>query len=86
MLNPKALLFASAVFPAVAWSNLQAYTVHMGLFLCLIAPIALFWVFIGSVLVANKISWLNQKNLQRTASLVLVSFSVLLNYSAFMSI
>ena len=74
MLNPKALLFASAVFPAVAWSNLQAYTVHMGLFLCLIAPIALFWVFIGSVLVANKIPWLNQKNLQRTASLVLSAF------------
>lgn len=85
MLNPKALLFASAVFPIAAWSSLQSYTVHMGLFLCLITPIALFWIFIGSVLVANRISWLNQKNLQRTASLVLVSFSIPLSYSAVMS-
>ncbi|OTG80765.1 multidrug transporter MatE [Acinetobacter sp. ANC 4558] len=86
LLNPKALLFASAVFPVSSWSVWQAYAVHMGLFLCLIVPIALFWIFIGSVLVNNNIQWFNQKNLQRTASLVLVSFSVPLSYSAFLSI
>lgn len=86
LLNPKALLFASAVFPAATWTSLQAYTVHMGIFLCLISPIALFWIFIGSMLVTNRISWLNQKNLQRTASLVLVSFSIPLSYSALLSI
>lgn len=85
LLNPKALLFASAIFPAAAWSELSVYAVHMALFLSLITPIALFWVFIGSVLVSNKISWLNQKNLQRTASVVLMGFSIPLSYSAIMS-
>jgi threonine/homoserine/homoserine lactone efflux protein len=85
LLNPKALLFASAIFPAAAWSELPVYAVHMALFLSLITPIALFWVFIGSVLVSNKISWLNQKNLQRTASVVLMGFSIPLSYSAVMS-
>ncbi|WP_130804635.1 LysE family translocator [Acinetobacter ihumii] len=82
LLNPKALLFASAIFPAYAWMEIKTYLLHMTIFLCLILPIAMFWIFIGSVLAANKVSWLNACNLQRTASLVLVSFSIPLSYSA----
>ena len=76
LLNPKALLFASAIFPAFVWHNLSAYISHMLVFLMLIIPIAFFWTFIGSVLCSNKVTWLNQRNMQRTASLVLVSFTV----------
>ncbi|MCY1161916.1 homoserine/Threonine efflux protein [compost metagenome] len=86
LLNPKALLFASAVFPISTWSNASHYFAHMGIFLALITPIALFWVLIGSILVSNRISWLNQKNLKRTASCVLISFSIPLSYSAILSL
>lgn len=85
LLNPKALLFASAIFPASSWESVHNYILHMGTFLALITPIAAFWIFIGSVLVSNRISWLNQKNLKRTASLVLVTFSIPLSYSAISS-
>jgi hypothetical protein len=57
----------------------------MSLFLVLIVPIAFFWTFIGSILASNKIRWLNQSNLQKTASLVLMSFSIPLSYSAILS-
>ena len=80
LLNPKALLFASAIFPG------NNYLAHIGMFLILIVPIALFWTFIGSVLASNKVRWLNQSNLQKTASLVLVSFSIPLVYSAVLSL
>lgn len=86
LLNPKALLFASAIFPSSAWLTLNNYLVHIGMFLILIVPIALFWTFIGSILASNKVRWLNQSNLQKTASLVLVSFSIPLGYSALLSL
>ena len=85
LLNPKALLFASAIFPTIAWTKLDYYLSHMSLFLVLIVPIAFFWTFIGSILASNKIRWLNQSNLQKTASLVLMSFSIPLSYSAILS-
>ena len=85
LLNPKALLFASAILPTIAWTKLDYYLSHMSLFLVLIVPIAFFWTFIGSILATNKIRWLNQSNLQKTASLVLMSFSIPLSYSAILS-
>lgn len=86
LLNPKALLFASAIFPTYVWVNASAYVSHMLVFLLLILPIAFFWTFIGSVLCSNKVSWLSQSKMQRTASLVLVSFTVPLSYSAILSL
>ena len=32
LLNPKALLFASAIFPTIAWTKLDYYLSHMSLF------------------------------------------------------
>lgn len=86
LLNPKALMFASAVFPERSWHMLSEYILHMGVFLLLITPIAFLWIAFGHVLVSNRISWLNQYTLQRFASLVLVSFSVPLTISAFSSL
>ncbi|MBJ9723055.1 LysE family transporter [Acinetobacter calcoaceticus] len=86
LLNPKALLFASAIFPVVAWSDFHIYLIHMMAYLALITPIALFWIFLGSLLASKKVTWLNQTNLQKTASLVLVSFSIPISYSALLSL
>lgn len=86
LLNPKALLFASAIFPVSVWKNLDYYVVHMLMFLLLLIPIAFFWTFLGSVLASNRIKWLNQSNMQKTASLVLMSFSIPMSYSAILSI
>lgn len=86
LLNPKALLFASAIFPVAAWSEFHIYLIHMMAYLALITPIALFWIFLGSLLASKKVAWLNQTNLQKTASLVLVSFSIPISYSALLSL
>ncbi|WP_273777341.1 MULTISPECIES: LysE family translocator [unclassified Acinetobacter] len=86
LLNPKALLFASAVFPLATWNSVPVYMQNMVVFLLLLVPIAFFWVFMGYLLTSNRISWLNQRNLQRTASLILISFSVPLSYSAMTSL
>ncbi|ENW92186.1 LysE family translocator [Acinetobacter dispersus] len=85
LLNPKALLFASAIFPHTAWLNLHEYLVHMGTFLALITPIAFLWIAFGSILISNKVSWLNQRNLQRSAAFVLTFFAMPLAYSAISS-
>ncbi len=45
LLNPKALLFASAIFPVTAWTDFHIYLIHMLAYLALITPIALFWIF-----------------------------------------
>ncbi|RKG34506.1 LysE family translocator [Acinetobacter tianfuensis] len=86
LLNPKALLFASAVFPAIAWAEPSYYVAHMLAFLLLIIPIAFFWTLIGSMLSSNKVRWLNQCTMQKTASLVLMSFSIPLSYSALLKL
>ena len=86
LLNPKALLFASAIFPTIAWLKVEYYVAHMLVFLILIVPIAFCWTLIGSVLVSNKIAWLNPSNMQRTASVVLMTFSIPLSYSALINL
>ncbi|MCH7337559.1 LysE family transporter [Acinetobacter sp. NIPH 2699] len=85
LLNPKAILFASAIFPQTAWLVPQQYFIHMGLFLSLITPIAFLWIAFGTMLISNKISWLNQRNLQRTAAYILAFFAMPLAFSAITS-
>ena len=86
ILNPKALLFASAIFPAVAWKSQDIYLAHMSVFVGLILPIALFWISVGAMLATNKVKWLSQSKLQRTASVVLISFSIPISYSALINL
>ncbi len=83
LLNPKALLFASAVFPSIAWLKLEYYVAHVLVFLVILIPVAVLWTLFGSLLVNNRFSWLNQCNMQKTASVVLVGFSIPLSYSVF---
>lgn len=85
LLNPKALLFASAIFPQTVWLNLDQYFIHMGIFLALIIPIAFLWIAFGTLLISNQIVWLNQRNLQRTAAFILTFFAMPLAFSAITS-
>lgn len=82
LLNPKALLFASAIFPAAAWKSQDIYMAHMATFVALILPIALCWISVGAMLASKKVNWLSQAKLQRTACVVLVSFAIPISYSA----
>ena len=86
LLNPKALMFASAIFPVMAWESQTIYALHMSAFIALILPIALLWISIGAALASNKIQWLSQSKLQRSASVILVSFSIPLSYSALINL
>ncbi len=86
LLNPKALLFASAIFPVAAWQNQEIYMTHMGSFVGLILPIALFWISVGAMLATNKVTWLSQSKLQRTASVVLMAFAIPISYSALINL
>ena len=85
LLNPKAVLFATAVFPPLAWVNAQYYVPHMLTFLLILIPVGFFWIFIGQFLSSGKISWLNQNTLQRAATVILILFCVPLSYSALKS-
>lgn len=86
ILNPKALLFASAIFPASAWTVWQSYLLHIFVFLMLLMPIAFCWIVLGQILTKNKVHWLTPFNLQRTASIILMSFSLPVSYSAVASL
>jgi len=56
LLNPKALLFASAIFPVIVWKSGQHYVTHMLVFLLLLIPIAFFWTFLGSILARKTVA------------------------------
>lgn len=85
LLNPKALLFASAIFPHAAWEVFHVYFIHIAVFLSLITPIAFLWIAFGTVLISNEVTWLNQRNLQRTAAFILTFFAMPIGYSAISS-
>lgn len=82
LLNPKALLFASGIFPAESFLQLESYAAHMVAFLLLIIPISLFWIILGFALSSNKLKFLTQSRLQKLASIILTIFTIPLSYSA----
>ena len=82
LLNPKGILFATAVFPAIAFVNADHYVAHMLSFLLLLIPVGFFWILMGKFLNSGKIRWLNQAVLQRTATVILILFAAPLSYSA----
>ncbi|HZZ09553.1 MAG TPA: LysE family transporter [Paraburkholderia sp.] len=82
LLNPKALLFAGTIFPAIAFAQWAAYVSAMLLFACLLAPIALAWIAFGTALGSGKLRWVNPVKVQRGASIVLGVFSLSLAWAA----
>jgi threonine/homoserine/homoserine lactone efflux protein len=82
LLNPKGLLFAGTIFPAIAFAHLPAYVFSMLMFACLLVPIALAWIAFGAALGSGKLGWLDPAKIQRGASVVLGVFSLTLAWSA----
>ncbi|MFM0553225.1 LysE family translocator [Paraburkholderia sediminicola] len=82
LLNPKGLLFAGTIFPAIAFAHLPAYAFSMLMFACLLVPIALAWIAFGAALGSGKLTWLNPVKMQRGASIVLGVFSLSLAWAA----
>jgi len=83
LLNPKGILFASAIFPAAAFLDLSTYLIFMAMFAALLVPIGLMWVAFGASLGSQKIKWISPVQVQRGASVVLGIFSLSLAWAAF---
>ena len=83
LLNPKGILFASAIFPAHAFQSLHAYLAAMGVFALLLVPIGLMWVLFGAMLGGERLKWVDPATMQRGASVVLGLFSATLAWSVF---
>jgi threonine/homoserine/homoserine lactone efflux protein len=81
LLNPKAILFASAIFPVVAFQRFPAYFEAMTLFTVALVPIGLAWVALGAALGSNKLTKISPAHVQRCASVVLAAFSLSLAWT-----
>jgi threonine/homoserine/homoserine lactone efflux protein len=82
LLNPKGLLFASTIFPPQAFDDLQVYVMTTALFACLVVPIGVVWVSLGTVVGSGRVVSLNPLKLQRALAVVIVVFSATLVWTA----
>lgn len=81
LMNPKALLFASTLFPFEAFKSIRNFTYTVLVFLIVLAPIGVGWSRLGGLLTSRR-SWAaHTSTFLRFASLVLVMFSCSLAYS-----
>jgi threonine/homoserine/homoserine lactone efflux protein len=76
LLNPKSMLFASAIFPAAAFTALAAYLPAMTLFALALLPIALGWILLGASLGSGRRSVLSPRQMHRIAAVVLGVFAL----------
>lgn len=81
MLNPKALLFAIAIFPSSAFQSLNGFLLYAAIFSLLLTLIAALWIWVGVVLAKGRTQWINTFVIQRGASFVLLSFSLSIGWS-----
>ncbi|WP_186157154.1 LysE family translocator [Burkholderia gladioli] len=81
LMNPKALLFASTLFPIEAFRSSQVYFTAFALFLVVLAPIGLGWSCLGGLITSRRACAERTSTLLRGASLVLLMFSGTLMYS-----
>lgn len=75
LLNPKAVIFALALFPAQTWVSAGNYASVMGGFAALVVAIGTLWVALGAMLLGGRIAWLQPRHFQRGAALVLWAFA-----------
>jgi len=81
VMNPKALLFASTLFPLAAFQSAAYFGQTIAVFLVVLVPIAIGWSYLGMLLTARRAWASHTPTLLRAASLVLVTFSGTLMYS-----
>ncbi|WP_010626443.1 LysE family translocator [Halomonas sp. KM-1] len=81
LLNPKALLFAAAIFPQSAFRGPVEFVLPALLFSLLLIPIAAFWIAFGTAVASGRLTWLSPFVIQRGAAVVLAGFSLSLGWS-----
>ena len=81
LLNPKALLFATAVFPAATWQSWAGYVTVVGEFALMVVVAAVCWIALGASMRQPQHPWLKQAHLQRVAACVLSAFALALLWS-----
>ncbi|KLK92685.1 hypothetical protein AA309_13495 [Microvirga vignae] len=75
LLNPKALLFAIAIFPEAAFRDLSGFLQTMSFFAAIVVPTALGWIVFGSTF-SGPSARIQPRLIQRGAALALLTFSV----------
>lgn len=83
LLNPKALLFSSAIFPALAPDNMPVYLTATALFSFLLIPIGSAWTMFGAALANGSLKFMDRVKLQRLTALLLCAFSASVAWAAF---
>ncbi|CAD9223296.1 Putative transmembrane protein [Burkholderia cenocepacia] len=81
MMNPKALLFSSTLFPLEAFRSAHYFAWALLVFLVVLAPIGVGWSSLGGLLTSRRAWAARTSALLRGASLVLLMFSGTLVYS-----
>lgn len=81
LLNPKALIFASVVFPREVYSTTELYSCALLSFVLILVPIGFAWAWLGQV-VSNAPNHTLHRWIPKLIGLSLSSFSVYLTYSA----
>jgi threonine/homoserine/homoserine lactone efflux protein len=81
LLNPKAILFASGIFPLEAFSSINGFFISVTCFVFTLVPVAIGWLWLGSTLKGGQNSIFKPAIFLRSASLVLFLFSGALAYS-----
>ena len=81
LITPKALFLATLLNPKALLLLQQFFHMQRGKFLIYILftllsfifnyPNCFLWIMFGTVLISNKVTWLNQRNLQRIAAFIL---------------
>lgn len=80
LLNPKALVFASAIFPSHAFDDLGVYLAATLLFSCFLVPVGALWIRFGAALSSGRL--MNPLTLQRAAACIIGLFSVSIAWTA----
>ncbi|WP_112184246.1 LysE family translocator [Ralstonia sp. GX3-BWBA] len=81
LMNPKALLFASTLFPLAAFQSAADFGRTIATFLVVLVPIAIGWSYLGMLLTTRRTWASHTPKLLRGAALVLLTFSGTLMYS-----
>lgn len=82
VLNPKALVFASAIFPPRAFDDIGVFLTSMALFAFLLLPIGFAWIRFGAALRSGKLAFVSPPGFQRAAALAIALFSVSIAWEA----
>jgi len=83
MLNPKALLFSSLIFPAISTDNIQVYLMAMAVFSCLVIPIGIAWTRFGAAFNSGRLKFVSRVKLQRATALIIGAFSASIVWTTF---